>query len=188
MLRLAEIMTKDVVTATPEMTLREAAELFAMHHISGAPVVSGRRVVGVVSAADIIAFAASARSKGTESHNDTEPQGWVVPPIDDDDPLRETVTPASYFTQLWSDAIEVTEHVNNPDVTDVDVLDDHTVDEIMSRPLVILAPSDDVLRAATIMEEKTIHRVIVVDKGELVGIVSTLDIVRAVAARTLVAR
>jgi len=38
------------------------------------------------------------------------------------------------------------------------------------------------------MEEKSIHRVIVVADGELVGIVSTLDIVRAVAERTLATR
>ena len=99
------------------------------------------------------------------------------------------VPSASYFTQLWSDASDtVSDRLDHPDGAELDMLDEHSVDEIMSRPLVMLAPTDDVLQAATIMEEKSIHRVIVVEHGELVGIVSTLDIVRAVAERTLATR
>ena len=184
MLRLSNIMTKNVVTATPEMTLREAAELFAAHHISGAPVVSGKTVVGVVSAADILAFTASARAGNAEGNTRSAAAGWGAPTTDD-----EASPSASYFTQLWSDASDaVSDRLENPDGAEPDLLDEHTVDEIMSRPLVMLSPDDDVLRAATIMEEKSIHRVIVVADGELVGIVSTLDIVRAVAERTLATR
>ena len=189
MLPLAEIMTKHVVTTTPDMTLRQAAELFAMHHISGAPVVRGKKVVGVVSAADIIALAASERATPMESENEKDREGWSgALPDESEDPFRESVTPASYFTQLWSDPADVTGRLNNPNGAELDALDDYTVEEIMSRPLVVLSSRDDVLRAATTMEEKSIHRVIVVDGGELVGIVSTLDIVRAFAERTLVAR
>jgi CBS domain-containing protein len=38
------------------------------------------------------------------------------------------------------------------------------------------------------MREKSIHRVLVVQDGELVGIVTTLDIVKAVADRKLMTR
>jgi len=186
MLRLSDIMTKNVVTATPEMTLREAAELFAAHHISGAPVVSGTTVVGVVSAADILAFTASARAGNAEVAGST-PGNWSGS-TPDDEVSSEAMPSASYFTQLWSDTSDVADRLENPDGGEPDLLDEHTVDEIMSRPLVMLAPADDVLRAATIMEEKSIHRVIVVADGQLVGIVSTLDIVRAVAERTLATR
>ena len=188
MLRLASIMTKNVVTATPEMTLREAAELFAANHISGAPVVSGAKVVGVVSAADILAFAASQRAEDVEKGVEPAAGSWTGPTADDEI-ATEVLPSASYFTQLWSDASDtVSDRLEHPDGAELDLLDEHTVDEIMSRPLVMLAPTDDVLRAATIMEEKSIHRVIVVEHGELVGIVSTLDIVRAVAERTLATR
>ena len=40
-LRLRDIMTTDALTVTPETTVREAMELLARHHVSGAPVVSG---------------------------------------------------------------------------------------------------------------------------------------------------
>lgn len=187
MLRLANIMTKDVVTATPEMTLREAAELFAAHHISGAPVVSGRKVVGVVSAADILGFAASTRADASESDAEPLAGAWTEPTLDDDG-LRDATSPTSYFTQLWPNTGDIADRVSDPEGPDSDVLDNHTVDEIMSRPLVMLSPTDDLLRAATLMETRAIHRVIIVDGGELVGIVSTLDIVRAVAKHTVTAR
>lgn len=56
MLRLRDIMTSDVATATPDMPLREAVTLLADNHIGGAPVVKGTKVVGVVSATDLLAY------------------------------------------------------------------------------------------------------------------------------------
>ena len=187
MLRLSDIMTTHVVVATPEMTLREVADLFAAHHISGAPVVSGMRVVGVVSAADILEFAATERTMApaTAESRDID---WTEPPSDEK-PDSESAAPGSYFNDLWANASDdVTERVDHPKGAEVDMLDEHTVDEIMSRPLVALSPHDDVLAAANLMRQKAIHRVIVVENGQLVGIVTTLDIVRAVADHKLTRR
>lgn len=58
MLKLREIMTTPVVSATPDMTLREAMSLLTDRHISGAPVVSGGKVVGVFSSTDLLVYIA----------------------------------------------------------------------------------------------------------------------------------
>jgi len=58
MLKLKDIMTCDVVSATPDMTIREAMELLTERHVSGAPVIDGGKVVGVFSATDLLAFLA----------------------------------------------------------------------------------------------------------------------------------
>lgn len=58
MLKLRDIMTTDVVTATPDMTLREAMAILSDKHISGAPVVDGGKVVGVFSSTDLLAYIA----------------------------------------------------------------------------------------------------------------------------------
>ena len=58
MLRLKDIMTRDVVSAAPDMTIRDAMELLSERHVSGAPVVDGGRVVGIFSATDLLAFLA----------------------------------------------------------------------------------------------------------------------------------
>ena len=53
-----EVMTRDVIVLTPEMTLREAAELLATKAISGAPVVDeDGKVVGMLSESDLISEA-----------------------------------------------------------------------------------------------------------------------------------
>jgi CBS domain-containing protein len=48
-------------------------------------------------------------------------------------------------------------------------------------PLVTLGPDDSAEMAADLMRTKGIHRVLVTEAGELVGIVSALDIVKAAA-------
>jgi CBS domain-containing protein len=53
-----EIMTCDVKTLSPDMTLREAAELLSLNNISGAPVVdTDGHVVGMLSESDLISEA-----------------------------------------------------------------------------------------------------------------------------------
>jgi CBS domain-containing protein len=58
MLKLKDIMTRDVVSATPDMTIRDAMQLLSERHLSGAPVVDGGKVVGVFSASDLLGFLA----------------------------------------------------------------------------------------------------------------------------------
>ena len=54
-MRVAEVMTAEVLTVTPETSLKQVAEMLASRGISGAPVVDEEKhVVGVVSEADII--------------------------------------------------------------------------------------------------------------------------------------
>jgi len=51
-----DIMTTDVVTLTPQATIRDAMEVLSTNHLGGIPVVVGERVVGVVSMTDIVGF------------------------------------------------------------------------------------------------------------------------------------
>lgn len=58
MLKLKDIMTREVVSAGPDMTIRDAMELLSERHISGAPVVDGGKVVGIFSSSDLLALLA----------------------------------------------------------------------------------------------------------------------------------
>jgi CBS domain-containing membrane protein len=52
---VADLMRRDVVTASPANTVRELVDLLRRHGISGAPVVDqARRVVGMVSETDLM--------------------------------------------------------------------------------------------------------------------------------------
>lgn len=180
MLRLSEIMTRDVVTVTPETTLREAVDLFSAKHISGAPVVCGHTVVGVVSASDILEFAASEPERFREPLADAS---WAEDASEIDTERAESI-PGSYYTDLFAgEGGDVADRIAAP--SEISVLDLHAVDEVMTRDAIALSPNDSVLAAAEIMRRRAIHRILVIDDGKLVGILSTLDLARAVAEHKL---
>lgn len=62
-----------------------------------------------------------------------------------------------------------------------DFLADHTVAEGMSPTLLSVEPNENVRAAARTMTEEKVHRLLVLVRGRLAGIVSASDIVRAVA-------
>ncbi|HEV7663146.1 MAG TPA: CBS domain-containing protein [Chloroflexota bacterium] len=49
-----DVMTTDVISASPDESVDEAARLLNFHDVSGLPVCAGGRVIGVVSEADLI--------------------------------------------------------------------------------------------------------------------------------------
>ncbi len=63
--KAADVMTSLVVTVRPDHSLQEAALLMASNGISGAPVVEGRRLLGVVSEADIVGAYAPPATRGS---------------------------------------------------------------------------------------------------------------------------
>ncbi len=48
-----DVITRDVVCATPEMSTRQASELMSEHQVRRLPVVENERLVGIVSIGDI---------------------------------------------------------------------------------------------------------------------------------------
>ena len=50
---IREIVTGSIVSATPEMSTREAAELMSKHQVRRFPVVENDRLVGIVSIGDL---------------------------------------------------------------------------------------------------------------------------------------
>lgn len=52
--KVNEIMTRNVITCTPQTTTQQAKDLMAEHRIRHLPVMDGRRVVGMISSRDIL--------------------------------------------------------------------------------------------------------------------------------------
>lgn len=53
-----------------------------------------------------------------------------------------------------------------------------TVKDVMSSPLITINPDESVWELAQLMKVKRIHKVPVVDKGKLIGIVTSTDLTR----------
>jgi len=187
MLRLRDIMTTHVVTVTPETSVRDAMELLGRSHVSGAPVLVAGRIVGVVSTTDLLNFVSGLPGVPTQSDMAND---WLIPEEEsfEEDVASEDEPGSAYFSDLWDDAgAEVSSRVGNVDGPEWNTLEEHDVSELMTRlPLVTLSPDDDVETAAQLMKDQAIHRVLVTDGDALIGVVSALDIAKAVADRRLV--
>jgi CBS domain-containing protein len=86
--KVAEVMTREVITATPETPLREVATLLEKNGIKRVPIVKKRKVIGIVSRANLVQ-ALAAQRKNLESR-----------PAIDDLTIREEVM-ARLDGQAW---------------------------------------------------------------------------------------
>jgi CBS domain-containing protein len=53
-LKIAEVMTREVKVVSPDMPIEAGLELFRQARISGAPVISGDELIGIISIEDLI--------------------------------------------------------------------------------------------------------------------------------------
>lgn len=182
MVTLRDVMTGDVLTLEPATSLRDARSALTRAGVSGAPVLAEGRLVGVVSATDLLSFDAESEPPPREARGQS---GWGDWPEtmewkEGDDP------PSAYFVDYWGDAgADVLARAERPDEAEWDVLEEHTVEEVMSRGALALSPDTPLERAARRMTEADVHRVLVVEDGTLLGMVSTWNVVRALADRGL---
>jgi CBS domain-containing protein len=186
MRRLRDIMTTDVLTVDPETSLREAMELLGRRHVSGAPVVAGGVLLGVVTATDLMAFASSLSGVPTiRDTADASDFDELTPEATEDEGAG-----SAFFTDLWDDAgADVVERESSITTPEWNMLEEHDVSEVMTRaPLRTLPPDADARLAAALMSNERIHRVLVTEGPRLVGIVSALDIAKAVAEHKLAER
>jgi CBS domain-containing protein len=179
-------MTAEVVTVTPETTIREAMEILARRHVSGAPVVQAGTLVGVVTSTDLMSFAA-ALSGVPVTREFGDRVGEEEANESDDDLGPDNDCPAAYFEELWEDvAADVSEQIEMPERPEWNALEEHDVSEVMTRgPLATLPVDATAERAADLMWRHKIHRVLVTDGDTLAGVVSSLDIAAAVADHRL---
>lgn len=182
-------MTPDPMTMSPEMTVREAMEILARHHVSGMPVVGSRQLLGVVTATDLMSFAAALSGVPTERDTEDNFGEWPAPSSVEE--IERGDEPGSeFFSELWDDAgVDVNGRIANTAGPEWNALEEHDVSEVMTRVPLTTLPSDATAEAAAeLMRANGIHRVLVTDDGVLVGIVSSLDIARAAAEHRFTSR
>ncbi len=183
MVPLSEIMTTELVTVSPDLSLQELARVFAAAGITGAPVVSGRELVGVISTTDLVEFETT--NPGSPRQRDERVEWGEIdtPPLLDG---SEEGEPGLYFTEMWDDAGADVLARFESDSPEWNRMAEATVGSVMTTSVVSLAPGSAVREAAQLMVATGVHRILVVDEGgELVGLVSSSDLVRAVSERGL---
>lgn len=180
-INVRDLMTSSMLTLSPEMTLRDAIDVLVSKRVTGAPVLVGDRVIGTLSANDVLAFVATVPGVPTQR----EP-GALYEDAGEREQEQEDVPPGAYFTDLWDDAgADVSERLDWVEGPEWDMLDEHTVAEAMSTAVVLLPPTTSARGAAEEMLRTGVHRVLVGEGDRLLGIVTTMDITRAVARESL---
>ena len=177
MLTVRDIMQKDVVTVAPDTTARFLAKLLADEEITGVPVVDSRdALVGVVSSTDLVRLAADesdieVRAVAVEREVDPvlDPE-TVEEDVPEGDPYGFFLPEDSPFTsprvlEQWPDS----------------EFDSVLVKDIMTPVSFSVEPDTSVPELCEFLVRGRIHRAIVVDRGRLVGIVTSADVLRAVA-------
>jgi CBS domain-containing protein len=148
-LKARDIMQTHVVSVSPQDPLSTVHRLFFEEDINGAPVVDDQEfVVGVISSSDLLRAAA-------EEHDSAR-----------GDP--------GYFRELLE--FSGPDWENAPEGY-LDRLRERTVEEYMTEDAVSVPPDASVAEVARAIRSHGVHRVLVVDAGRLVGIISTFDLV-----------
>lgn len=146
-----DVMQSRVVTVEPSLPATELEQLLERERISGAPVVEGGRLLGVVSRADLVSAAAGAE--------------------DEADSLL------AYYEDVAGAAPSRSARARLAGERAASL----RVRDLLQTELVSVAPDAPVQKVAAALAERRIHRVLVVDGERLVGIVSSLDLVRLLA-------
>lgn len=147
---VADLMSDNLVTASPSMTLKDIDELFTRQGISGAPVLDDGVLVGVISQSDIV------RVLYEQQVASSDVSQFLLSPYPIPLPSLEEI--ARTRTEI------------------ADRMVDTTVADVMTDAPITVTPADDVSPAADAMCIHRIHRVLVTDEGRLVGILSSLDL------------
>jgi CBS domain-containing protein len=151
---VADVMQREVRTVRPSMSLTELEEVLLREHISGAPVIENGEVVGVVSRSDIVRQLAVEQARAEDC-------AYYLEPFDHEDV-------AGGLSSAVSETVAA--RLSRTRVTDV-----------MIRSVITLPETATVGEAARCMLERRVHRLLVTDGPKLVGILSTVDLVRMLA-------
>ncbi|MBN1897031.1 MAG: CBS domain-containing protein [Candidatus Aenigmarchaeota archaeon] len=153
-MKIKNIMTSKVITFKPDDTMHKALEVFTKSNISGAPVMDGDKLVGLITELDIIKV------------------------IDIYTPKVHFTSTPHFFLVLAglkskSKAAELKKKVMAASKLNIS--------DFMTREPVTVDPEADIMEAARIVDTYKVNRIPVVEKGKLKGIVTRNDIIKAVA-------
>ncbi len=150
-----DIMQTRVVTVSPDAPLRAVQSALIAEGIHGAPVVDEQGVVvGVISSTDLLRAASEAADIAS-----AEP------------------TYFRYDLELhgsdWGRApADLSER-----------LPDSRVSDVMTTEILAVTPDAPISGIARVLRENAVHRVLVIENGELCGIVSAMDLIALLESR-----
>ncbi len=156
MLTVRDIMNTNPKSVAPGMSLPDLERRFLEDGITGFPVVDGGQLVGIVSRSDIVRQLSVEQSLGEVITDFYR--------VQQDDPAPDVATIGKHLGRRMQGL---------------------RVGDVMVEGLITVAPDESVGVVARLFLERRIHRAPVVEDGEFLGVVSTMDLVRLVAEKQI---
>ena len=187
-MQIKNLMSEDVINIDKDQNLSDALKLLRKHNVSRLPVTNNKELVGIISERDIANKLGSSKYESMPASRlhissvmvkdvFTVPQtmqlGEVaglmlengigsVPVMDEDDKMVGIVSKADFVTLAVGIAF-----------------DKITVKEIMSKDVVEVSSTERLVHARRLMLESHVGRLPVVDDDNLVGMITSKDLMRA---------
>lgn len=177
MTRVRDLMKTDVATVTPDTTVAELIAFLDRHSITGAPVVDrSGLLVGVVSVRDVVRLA-------REMGEVPEAMRWGLGRTVASEPgsLLDPSTEGEFFAYYVTDRGEFVDVSTRIQELPGTMFEGYEVETIMTASPITVAPDASVETLARTLRNRNIHRVLVVEDEQLVGIVTTTDLLDHVA-------
>jgi len=147
-----DVMKREVRCTSSDTSLLDLERTLVDDHFEGLPVVDGGKLVGVVSRFDIVRRLLSSHEFHEYAEAEQRTTGVSRPPREP----RSAAARRLSFQELGSVQVK----------------------HIMSEHPVTISPDTPLDLAGKVLLEKNIHRLVVVDEGRVIVILSALDIVR----------
>lgn len=172
MLRVSEIMTKNVISCEPHTSIREAARLMYLNGLTGLPVMSP------------YGHASGRSTEGIErSPEGGDVTNQVVGIVTEQDLVKlEGPLHIPSVVSILGSMIYLDNPLNGDEIEkQLEILSATTVEQVMTAEPVTISVEAAVSELVELFLHKKINPVPVLDGGKLVGIVSRADIVKMLA-------
>jgi len=184
--KISKIMTRDVFTINSNATISKALPIMRDYDISVLPVISGRRIIGLISRLHILEAGITPNTK----------VGSIAEPAPNLSLNTLILDAAKMLVSHKFEALPVLDNNGNLAgiVARYDIvkyalekkwLDKFKVRDVMSINLVTASPSDSIGKVRKLIMNHAIRQIPIVDNGKLIGIVSIRDILERVYSITL---
>ena len=152
-MKVKDVMTPNVVFCKPDNTVREAAKILKENNISGAPILEGGELVGIISEADLLKLLI-VPEKGDL---------WLPSPFEVIEiPIRELIG--------WEETKRMLSDVGST-----------KIEEIMTKDVHTISSEASVEEASEHMIRHRINRLPVTEDSRVVGIITRGDIIKGLA-------
>jgi len=156
MINVTALMRTNPTTVSPEMSVQNLESLFLSSGFTGFPVVEDERLVGVVSRSDIVRSLLTERSRAEQT--------------------------SSFYASMGPETSSAETESLDAIAAQVGVRLAHMkVEDVMIRNVVRIESSESIQSVAKLMRDGHLHRLPVVEGDRLIGLITSMDLVGAVA-------